>query len=374
MPSVAEIDARCTRESGHLERVDYVEGSVARAHTRTIDELSLADIGPGRLAECFQNGALAVRIGGDQRIEDVWASLVDLESAADLSHPTRWNLFDMARNHSPGNNQLGDMIRVVPGHYASIIRKFRIYQSPEKGGLRTTPETFWNRTEWTEIPPRVLVNTWDLMSALLTGMLPDGVLLPNHAVDVQIVKYITSPAELDRLSGLLSDSAGRYARIGHDVDRFRAEAAGPLGLKGIRTLFGLGCLSPSLRPQLRRLNGWLLPRSEKATLPTSQIVGIPHFDGPELFVALSSQRDQLVTEVLDGSNWVELPLSASSVSLFAAKNETSRQLGIVPTRHRVLVDSARPIEDYSDSANVTLRLAIVDLQDSLNIDYVPYGG
>ena len=80
-------------------------------------------------------------------------------------------------------------------------------------------------------------------------------------------------------------------------------------------------------------------------------------DGSKALTALASDRDVLRTEVYDGKEWLELPLTNDSLAILPSR-KLDRGLGVPPTWHRVLIDERR--ESDRPRPNVTLAFGVVD--------------
>jgi hypothetical protein len=333
-----------------------------RTYWETIVRVSRDDLQPGRLAQLFQGGAKAVILTGDERIAQVWEGLCGVKSgdagrAREERLPWESSILNTARNHRSGIIELGDMLRFIPGALAHIARKTIIFQEPDQQELQAIPNNFWNGNEWISLPPDLLRIVWELMSYILRSAWPDGPEHPPYAVVIERLKYPRSTADLDQICHLLADSGGQWTRIGQRVDAYKAMAVGPFDIKVIRDLFAWLSLIPGVGRLLHRVNKFLRNFSRKNVPGETRLVGDPHVDGSKVFTALASDRDVLITEVYDGKDWLELPLSPDTLTIFPAKQ--SSPLGMTPTLHRILMKEPPQISALF-RPNITLVFAVVD--------------
>jgi hypothetical protein len=253
------------------------------------------------------------------------------------------------------------MLRFVPGGLAHIARKAIIF--PNEQEMLTIPNHFWIENKSYAFHGDILRKTWDLMSDILRSILPKSSVYPSYAVSIEQLKYLNNTSDLDPLYALLADSGGAWMRLGHKLDAYKATAVGPFDLKAIRDLYAWCCLVPGVGSLLPRLNSLLKKFSRKSVPETTRLIGIPHVDALKVVTALASDRNVIKTEIYDGRQWAELPLSHDSLAIFPSK-QASKQLGIAPTWHRVLQIEWNN-EPVNFSHNVTLSLGVV-AQPKLN--------
>ena len=335
-----------------------------------IENISRCELKPGILGKYLVSGSKVIRLIDDARVTQLWNRLLDSQNDGinTLTKPWETDLANMARNHQAKNISLGDMLRFVPGHYGSIIRKFRIFPSPDKTEMQCIPNQFWSLNQRVSLSDDVLQLAWEVMSDLLNAMLPKNFDYPPYAVDIQLVKYMTSSEDLDRIFDLLADSGSIYTRFGHKLDEYRAMATGPFDLRYVRDIFGWGCTVPRINTWLFKINEKFKASSAKHVPENYRILGIPHLDGYKFFSALISERDVIRTEIYDDEKWVELPMSSDNIIIFPAKDNVNKQLGIKPTWHRVLLNN-KSDETIPEKPNVTLLMGIVSLKDSLKLSF-----
>jgi hypothetical protein len=240
------------------------------------------------------------------------------------------------------------------GHSA---RKTIIFQDPSQQVLQAVPETFWHDDRRMPLPQELLRTAWELTSSILSSVLPDGSEHPSYGVAIERLYYPGSAADLDKIYTLLADTGGKWTQIGQRVDAYKAMAVGLFDTKVIRDLFALSSLIPGVRPLLHRVNMFLKNFSWKDVSGEIRIVGSPHIDDERVFTALASDRDTLITEVYDGRQWLELPLSPDTLAIFPSKKGS--RFGMTPTFHRILMK-----EQHHNSAlskpNTTFILAVVE--------------
>src|SRR5262249_43944049 len=155
-------------------------------------------------------------------------------------------------------------------------------------------------------------------------------------VEVDVLIYPTSRAEIHKLHTLLADSGGFWSQLGHRIDANKANAAGIFDMKVIRDLFAVTCLIPGIKHVAEMLNNRVFVSSEKSVPKDYQIIGESHVDGSKYITGLVSCRDNLRTQILCAKRWIPLPVTAHTLTVFPAGKITS--FGDIPTtRHRVLL-------------------------------------
>jgi hypothetical protein len=231
-----------------------------------------------------------------------------------------------------------------------------IFQESDHQELQVIPESFWNGNERLSLSPDLLRTIWELMSYICRSAWLDGPEPLPYAVAIERLKYPNSTAEMDKLFHLLADSGGRWTHIGQRVDAYKAMATGPFDTKIIRDLFALSSLIPGVHQLLHRVNKFFRNFSRRDVPQAMRMIGDPHVDGNKILTALTSDRDVLVTEMYDGRDWLELPLSPNTLTIFPSKQ--SIPLGMTPTVHRILMKE-QDHNSVSSSPNVTLSIAIV---------------
>jgi hypothetical protein len=325
---------------------------------RSIVEISAGELRPGRLSELFRAGALAVILVDDPRVSELWSAFVPSpESGADAARQA-WEsgVFDLARNHSRGDLECGDMLRFVPGGYGHFARKLVVFSDPHSGELKSIPEGFWTQGRRIAPDPRALGTAWQLMAEVVAGLSPSGLGRP-YELRIEQLKYPASPEELEQVTALLADAAGRWTQLGQRLDAAKALAAGAFDRKGLRDLFGWSSLVPALRRFLDPLNARLRRSGSKDVPEGSRMIGRPHVDRSKFLSALASDRDTICTEVYDGHRWLELPLRRDALALLPC-SKLEAALGIAPTVHRVLQLGVG--ENGAKRVNATLGLAVVE--------------
>ncbi|MCA9422069.1 MAG: hypothetical protein KC592_13690 [Nitrospira sp.] len=266
------------------------------------------------------------------------------------------NLFNLALNHVPQNIDLGDMFRFTPGSIGHIARKMNVFPVPGQNLMQAIPGSFFQNGKRISYPDHLLRIAWELMSEIFRSTIPINRSPPSCKVKIEILKY-PRPNELELIFSLLSDSSGKWTRIGQKVDAFKGMAKGVLNRKILRDLFGLSLLMPGMNGLLCRLNALLdkgpIDPSEKGRLT----IGAGHVDGSKLLTGLASERDILTTQIYTGERWVDLPLTSDSLAIFPSQKIT-KEFGFAPTVHRILMEKETP-SGGGTKRNVTLSLSIV---------------
>jgi hypothetical protein len=320
----------------------------------------------GDLSRLFQN-VQAVILSEDERIPRLFRSVLDCFGLHNRNveyeqSPFEMNLLDLARNHREGDMQAGDMLRFVPSSFGHLARKFLVFPNTVDQSLEALPDAFYLHDRRVPVPHKILELAWNLMSEVFRSALPRLASTVPYAVEVDVLIYPTSRAEIHKLHTLLADSAGFWSQLGHRIDANKATAAGIFDLKVIRDFFGITCLIPGIKDVAQILNNGMFAASEKSAPEGFQIIGNPHVDGMKYITGLVGCRDNVHTQILSAKRWLPLPVTADSLALFPAGKMTS--FGDLPaTRHRVLLCNPQGNE-RTVKRNITLSLSIVDRRAS----------
>jgi hypothetical protein len=243
------------------------------------------------------------------------------------------------------------MLRFIPGGFGHIARKI-ILVLKEDGAIEVLPRHVCN----VSIPQDVLQSAWELMTDVLRSTFPAHYKLPPYIVTIELLKYPSSFAEVEKIAALLSDSSGAWTRFGMKMDRWKAEAVGLFNIPYLRDCTAIASLIPGLRDVLRRLNQWMTPFTRNFVRGDTRIVGAPHCDGSKILTALLSERETITTEIHTGQQWLPLPLTPDRLTIMPAL-EIDPHVGILPTWHRILVQQNHSLEQ-SPKRNVTLMLTV----------------
>ena len=318
---------------------------------RAIVHCSHDEVVPGKLGEHFQQGAKAVLLD-DPRAAWIWKRMVDLPAptrapGSEILSAREDFLFQIARNHIASNHHAGDMLRFIPGGIGHVARKIVFFRKTN-GRFETKPRNFSGDT----VPMELLDTAWNIMTDLLRSTFPARLSLPKFKVSLELLKYPHSFEELERISSLLRDSGGEWARIGMAMDTWKVQAAGLFDVKFVRDCTAIASVIPGLHRILRAINGWMVPYSLKSVRNGTSVVGAPHYDGSKILTALLGDRDTLTTEVHTGQQWKTLPLTSHRLAILPSQ-QIDRRLGIVPTLHRILIQDRLRAEQLV-KRNVTL--------------------
>jgi hypothetical protein len=243
------------------------------------------------------------------------------------------------------------MLRFIPGGIGHIARKIMLVPK-EDGDIETLPRRLSN----VSIPQDLLQSVWELMTDVLHSTFPAHSELPPYAVTIELLKYPSSFAEIEKIAALLSDSCGEWTRLGMKIDTWKMEAVGLFNLPYLRDCMAFASLIPGLRDVVRRLNRWMIPFSRKFVHEDTRIIGSPHCDGSKILTALLSERETITTEIHTGQQWLPLPLRPDRLTIIPAL-EIDPQLGILPTLHRILVQENHPLKQ-PPKRNITLMLTV----------------
>src|SRR5262249_38237323 len=152
----------------------------------------------------------------------------------------------------------------------------------------------------------------NLMHQIYEAMLPADREPSPHGLEIGLLKYPDSAADLDAIFRLFADAGGRWTQFGQVLDGNKEEVAelfdqlkGVRDLKAVRDLFAWLLLIPGIGSQLRRLSRKL----DTLKLTNGyRLIGRAHVDYSRVVTALASDRDVLRTEIHCYGVWRELPL------------------------------------------------------------------
>jgi hypothetical protein len=314
----------------------------------SIAKISIEDLRPGSLYEIFRNGKKAVILENDSRVLQLWNDLFDANDSVGTEngeiHPWDGSLVDMARNNQSGdpNNKsafprdnAGDTMFFIKGSLAYIARKIVLFKDENSQILRTYPESFINENTQFFLPEHIRQTTWKLGADIFNSALPTEAELPSYCMLIERLKYKDCLADLDKIFGLLDGSGGRWGKFGRKLDSCIATAAGPFSYRFVNILYALASQVPGISKILYKQNEYFRRLSKmKYVDEDSMIIGAPHTDG-RLFTCLSSLRKSIKTEIFDGKQWIELPLTNHSLAIFPGRG-LENLCGIKPTIHRIL--------------------------------------
>ncbi len=328
---------------------------------RSITVIFSKDLKPGVLGKLFSRGLKAI-ILKDPRISKIWEGFLGLQnSSSEDSHdyrmPWQENLFTIALNHVPQNDDLGDMFRFTPGSIGHVARKMKIFPASGQDLMQAIPNYFLQNGKRVCYPDHLLRIAWELMSEVFRSTLPINNSQHPYTVKVEILKY-PRPNELELIFPLLSDSSGKWTRIGQKIDAYKGLANGALNKKILRDVFAFSLLIPRMNSLFCGLNT-LLSKGHKEPSEEGRItIGGEHVDGSKFLTGLASERDILITQIHNGECWVDLPLTSDSLAIFPSQKIT-KEFGFAPTVHRILMEKVTP-NGGGTKRNITLSLSIVD--------------
>jgi hypothetical protein len=316
-------------------------------------------VGRGDLFRSFEEGGAAIILSGDYRIEKLFQSVANWLGFDDPNSKESFgtNLVDLARNHLKENPNAGDMLRIQPGVFGHIARKFLVFRSAVDQSLTTFPNAFYLNSRRIPVPYSISESAWNLMSEILVSAMPRHAKALDYATEVDVLVYPTSGLDLNKLHILFSDSCGSWSRLGHRIDAKKGTAARMFDKKVFRDLFALASLAPGLRKFVTMLNNRLSVSGDGRLPSDSYILGGPHVDEGKYITGLIGHRDNLQTQILSGNHWIPLPVNSRTMTILPCLKISSLNK-VPPTRHRVVLQS--PSESERPTAqNITLSLSIV---------------
>ncbi|GJL78633.1 MAG: hypothetical protein NPINA01_16220 [Nitrospinaceae bacterium] len=313
----------------------------SRTTTDALVRVSSKDLGPGSLYDMFRAGAKGVVLENDARMRPLWDSLFGNEDGKkegneDEVLPWDGNLLDMSRNHQSRKDvgdHFGDCLFYSQGNLAYTARKLILVADASSKKVTTIPEIFYHKDRQYVFPEKISQAVWDLGSEIFKSSLPAEEEIPPYSMVIERLKYEESFADVEKITTLLKNSSGIWARMGRKVDDSKKTALGPLNRRYVSDLYGVLCQIPGLRFFARQLNE-VCQSSRKASIDdNAKIIGNAHTDG-RLITCLLSLRTSIKTEIFDGKKWIELPLSTGSLAIFPGRG--LERYGIQGTWHRIL--------------------------------------
>lgn len=327
--------------------------------TRSVPAIAYVDasqLEPGRLGQCFREGAVAVVIQGNGWIPALWQSMM----ANDAEMPWQASLYDLAVNLMPHDHlteSLGDVYFFKPGRHSYIGRKIEIRSDGHR--LLTTPPSFRTQHGVWQMSEQMREQCWGFSMRVLRALAPsetqEDQLAGVRAV-VQHLRYHDTVAGQQSLYAMMHNCLGAWARIGYGLDRRREEMRGPLGRRGVSDAMALMSLLPPLRPLVDRLNQWAGRFDKQAVVPEGYVLlSKAHVDS-RYFSALCGSRRNLRTDIFVDGAWMPLPMNSTDVVVIPGMR-AQMAYGIAPTLHRVLqAQDEEGGAEGPDAANVTILL------------------
>ncbi len=221
---------------------------MVKRDSEAIVELAREELKPGILGKLYHDGAKAVHLQNDDRVEQIWMELVVAQKHGFGKPFWHHGIIDFARNHAAKQMDVGDMWRFLPGNYGHIARKTILYPEPGSQTIKTIPEHFWSNDQREAPPQEIWRVVWELATDVFQGFLPAHAPSTNHAVVLELLKYPDCLTDLEHIFDLLADASGGWTQIGQKLDAYKAMTEGPLDKKGVRDLFALGSLIPPFGP------------------------------------------------------------------------------------------------------------------------------
>ncbi len=328
--------------------------------TESVAIISSGELSPGVIAGLFSNGVKVV-ILKDDRIPDLWNEIcereLDTQKSNAESHILNESIFTIGQHHCQNNLNLGDMLRFTPGAIAHFGRKVKIFHSAESSRIEKFPRSYYKENGTFLYPEDVLGKVWQIMEEIGNGVFPAKNTLSNYAVNIEIVRYPKSVKELTDIFSLLENSSGKWSRLGHRLDAQKSKAKGIFNHVVLRDCFALGSLIPGVRTLLQYIDENFC-KGPKDSVPKNMVViGADHTDGAKLLTCLAAKRDNIVTQIFSGKEWIDLPLDSKSLAIFPGQ-QILKVDKFTPTRHRILMKESPSLG--GDKSNISLMFSIVD--------------
>jgi hypothetical protein len=322
---------------------------------------SIHELQTNSLANIFRNGTKAV-ILPDQRIPQLCGQIlrgmdkVPLERGRPLFINS--SIFSLAQNYQR-NSLLGDSIRFIPGSFAQITRRFKVFPAAGFKDMQTSPPYFIQDHTRVYYSQDLLQYVWELMTEILNSIIPLKEIPFPYSVQIEIIKYPNSDLELDNFHEILSASAGRWAKIGLNLDTWKSQNRGILKTRGINDLLAFASLFSPIKSFIQKLNLLVDNDGYKQISEKSRVLNPAHVDAGKIITCLASERDVIQTQIYDGAAWVDLPLTSNALAIFPSA-EIPSSIDLKPTVHRVLLTPRdRGTPEDQPKPNATITFAIV---------------
>lgn len=328
-------------------------GTLAAPATGAIRRLGRDQLERGGLYEQFRSGAQVVTVAGDVRVPQLWRSLVS--DVGDGGQVWAQNVFQLARNHIPGENNFGDILKFAEEQYGHIGRKVGFFPDARGGGFRVYPSP--RVSHRTELNERVFRAAWSLAMEVQESACPRGFDPDDYAVSIEILKYAESRSEHQHLLDMIGDSAGPWTTLGRRLDRARSGTKGFFQAKYLRDLYACGSVVPGLGRLLRSINARAGNGRYYALEDDRILAGPPHIDDARFLTMLCGNRDAVTTEVFDGDRWQEIPITTNDLSVFpGARFRGNGEVEPVVHRYTICDNPAAP---SCGAENVTLLIGTI---------------
>ena len=254
---------------------------------------------------------------------------------------------------------LGDILRFEPGRIVHIARKFIIYERSDDQSLCAIPDRFYVGNRRMPVPCAIKELVAGLMSEVYSSAQPESRdFYSSYAVQVEVLIYPGSRADVDALGHVLADSCGRWSRWGYLIDAHRNKAHGIFDVKIVRDAFALCSLLPGIGRWLGILNARMATAQTEPVPDDCFLLGRAHIDDGKYITALAGCRDNLQTQVFDAGAWIPLEVSPDALAIFPSANMIRLQ-GIRATSHRILLRDSPDGRDVA-TRNISLALSIID--------------
>ncbi len=337
---------------------DYIPSNY---RSNAIKECSGNELHTNYLASIFQNQTKAIVLS-DSRIpqffEQILGCIDSVQRERGMPFFVNNSFFSLAQNFQR-NSVLGDRIRFIPGSFAQMSRKMRIFPSAGNKEMQVDPPYFIEGNNRFYYPQDLLQGIWELMTEILNSIIPLKEIPFAYSVQVEIIKYPDSKLELDNLQEFLSLSAGCWTKLGMKLDSIKRQSRSILRTKGINDLLAFASLLSPIKPFIHRLNLQFDKENYKQIPEKGLVINRAHQDADKIVTCLASERDVIHTQIYDGNNWVELPLTSNTLAIFPS-TAIPDSISLKPTVHRVIFvpsDEAKPGD--TPKLNATVTFAIV---------------
>lgn len=274
-----------------------------------------------------------------------------------------WNdsIFDIGRNHIPGNTEFGDSLRFTPGGYGHLARKIGFYVNSNTGEFVVSPDILHGRDDLSYVQREILEIAWNLALDVQQSAATEMINPNDYAVKIELLKYPDSAENLQQLFDLLADAAGSWTKLGQKLDRNVATASKHFNRRYLRHVYALMSLVPGVGRRVQYLNRKLSDSPYNFIPVGKTLVGPPHTDGSRYLTLLAGNRLVISTEIFDNGRWIEIPVAQNSLSILPT-NLYEKRYGLPATVHRYLIARSDP-KATADNLNVTLLIGVIPRTD-----------
>lgn len=321
----------------------------------SLDFIKDQELSSKKIHDLLLSGKIALGLE-DSRAQTIWNAIVRNEANSWFEF---WKngLFSFAKNHIPNKTDFGDHYRFELENFGHIARKIVTFPDLDSGKMTVFPKTFVDdENKESQLSEETLRLTWELALDVYQSSSDESVLPPEDLViSIELLKYPDSLEDLEKTFELINIGP-QGKRRGIKLDLARSRARGPFTWKFLIDIFAWGCHIPKMGKIFPYLNSFFTNSPIDKISEDLQLVGPAHIDGFRYMSILLGDRDVMVTEGFNGSEWCELPLSTDKFTVFPGGASVGSSK-IKPTLHRYSIKKKSPTSQER-KPNLTLVIGI----------------